>query len=182
MDLGAWPGMPGNGHEPSARAALFADWQLAYLHALRQVYEAAEVLAAEAALMGRGMGATYDDLGSSWGITKQAARKKWPGAVNGASGQPEKITVERCGGVAEITYLPDRCAWSWSAHGSDGTRHEAEEAYTVRWRAVIAAECFLRDHVDPWGDISGVPMAFGDPKECWCWDDDARAQESINDA
>lgn len=38
----------------------------------------------------------------------------------------EKITVERCGGVVVITYLPDQCAWSWSAHGSDGTRHEAE--------------------------------------------------------
>lgn len=114
-----------NGHEPSAMAELFADWQLAYLHALRQVHEAAE-----AALMGGGMGATYGHLGSAWGISKQAARKKWPGAVDDSSGQPEKITVERYGGVAEITYLPDRCAWSWTAHGGDGARREAEEAYT----------------------------------------------------
>ncbi|MFI0734977.1 hypothetical protein ACH4S9_39250 [Streptomyces sp. NPDC021225] len=170
-----------NGHEPSARAELFADWQLAYLHALRQLHEAAEVLAAEAALMGGGMGATYGDLGSSWGITKQAARKKWPGAVDDGSGRPEKITVEKCGGVAEITYLPDRGAWSWRAHGGDGTCHEAEEAYTVRWKAMIAAEYFLRDHVDCWGDTN-VPMALGDPKKCWCWDDDARAQKPINDA
>lgn len=170
-----------NGHEPSASAELFADWQLAYLHALRQVHEAAEVLAAEAALMAGGMGATYGDLGSSWGISKQAARKKWPGAVDDGSGQPEKITVETCGGVAEVTYLPDRGAWSWSAHGGDGTRHEAEEAYTVRWIAMIAAEDFLRDHVDRWGDIN-VPMALGDPKRCWCWDDDTWAQEPINDA
>lgn len=140
-----------NGHEPSAMAELFADWQLAYLHALRRVHEAAEALAAEAALMGGGMGATYGHLGSAWGISKQAARKKWPGAVDDGSGQPEKITVERYGGVAEITYLPDRCAWGWTAHGDDGTHREAEEVYTVRWIAMSAAEDFLRDHAVPWG-------------------------------
>ncbi|WP_181923654.1 hypothetical protein [Streptomyces inhibens] len=170
-----------NGHKPSAMAELFTYWQLAYLHALRQVHEAADVLAAEAALMGGGMGATYGHLGSAWGISKQAARKKWPGAVDDGSGQPEKITVEKYGGVAEITYLPDRCAWGWTAHGNDGTRREAEEAYTVRWAAMSAAEHFLRDHVVPWRDPD-VPMALGDPKECWCWDDDAWAQEPVNDA
>ncbi|AKZ57106.1 hypothetical protein SAM23877_4061 [Streptomyces ambofaciens ATCC 23877] len=163
-----------NGHEPSAMAELFADWQLAYLHALRRVHEAAEALAAEAALMGGGMGATYGHLGSAWGISKQAARKKWPGAVDDGSGQPEKITVERYGGVAEITYLPDRCAWGWAAHGDDGTYREAEEAYTVRWIAMSAAEDFLRDHAVPWEGVD-VPHALGDPKDCWCWDDDVWA-------
>lgn len=79
-----------NGHEPSAMAELFTDWQLAYLHALRRVHEAAEVLAAEAALMGGGMGATYGHLGSAWGISKQAARKKWPGAVDDGSGDQRR--------------------------------------------------------------------------------------------
>ncbi|MER6911192.1 hypothetical protein ABT354_05920 [Streptomyces sp. NPDC000594] len=171
-----------NGHEPSAAAELFADWQLAYLYALRQVREATEALAVEAALMGGGMGATYGHLGSAWGISKQAARKKWPGAVDDGSGQPGKITVERYGGVAEITYLPDRCAWGWAARGGDGVRHEAEEVYTVRLEAVGAAECFLHDHFVASWDISDVPRALGDPKNCWCWDDGARAQESGNDA
>jgi hypothetical protein len=170
-----------NGHEPSAMAELFADWQLAYLHALRQVHEAAEVLAAEAAPMAGGMGATYGHLGSSWGISKQAARKKWPGAVDAGSGQLEKIAMERYGGVAEIAYLPDQCAWGWTAQGGDGIRHEVEGVYTVRWKAMIAAEHFLRDHVDRWGDTD-VPMALGDPKKCWCWDDDTWAQEPINEA
>ncbi|MEV7712217.1 hypothetical protein [Streptomyces sp. NPDC088270] len=44
-----------------------------------------------------------------------------------------------------------------------------------------AAEDFLRDHVDLWGDTN-VPMVLGDPKECWCWDDDAQVQEPISDA
>ncbi|MCE7082897.1 hypothetical protein [Streptomyces sp. ST2-7A] len=170
-----------NGHRPSAMAELFADWQLSYLHALRRVHEAAEVLAAEAALIGGGMGATYGHLGSAWGISKQAARKKWPGAVDDGSGQPEKITVERYGGVAEITYLPDRCAWGWTACGSDGTRREAEEVYAAWWMTVIVAECFLRDHVSPWGNTD-VPRALGDPEDCWCWDDDAWAQEPSNGA
>ncbi|WP_051819296.1 hypothetical protein [Streptomyces sp. NRRL S-920] len=161
-------------------AELFADWQLAYLHALRQLHEATEVLAAEAALMGGGMGATYGDLGTSWGITKQAARKKWPGAVDDGSGQPEKITVERYGGAAEITYLPGQCAWGWTAHGGDGTRHEVEGAYTDRWKAMLAAEHFLQDHVDPWGEPD-VPMALGDPKKCWCWDGGTWTQEPTNE-
>ncbi|MDF9805469.1 hypothetical protein M2436_004016 [Streptomyces sp. HB372] len=160
-----------NGHEPSATAELFADWQLAYLHALRQVKEVSEALAAEAALMGGGMGATYGHLGSAWGISKQAARKKWAGAVDDGSGRPGRITVERYGGVAEIAYLPDRCAWSWTAYGGDGARHEAEETYTVRWVAMSAAEDFLRDHANHWGGTN-APMALGDPKKCWCWDGD----------
>lgn len=68
------------------------------------------------------MGATYGHLGPAWGIAKQAPRKKWPGAVDGGSGRPERITVEGHGGVAEITYLSDRKAWGWTAHGGDGTR------------------------------------------------------------
>lgn len=66
------------------------------------------------------MGATYGHLGPAWGIAKQAPRKKWPGAVDGGSGRPEKITVEGHGGVAEITYLSDRKAWGWTAHGGMG--------------------------------------------------------------
>ncbi|MFJ9211056.1 hypothetical protein [Streptomyces sp. NPDC102264] len=168
-----------NGHVPSASAELFTDWRLAYLHALRRVHGAVEVLAAEAALMGGDMGATYGHLGSAWGISKQAARKKWPGAAGDSSGQPEKITVEGHGGTAEITYLPDRGAWGWIGHGSDGTLRESEKVFVHRWMAVIDAEDFLRDHFVSWGwgDADDVPSALDDPllkrKECWCWEEEA---------
>lgn len=81
--------------------------------------------------------------------------------------------MERYGGTAEITYLPDRCAWGWTGRGRDETHHEAEETYPSWCIAMIVAGDFLRDHVDPWEYAGDAPSALGDPQECWCWDGDA---------
>lgn len=53
--------------------------------------------------MGGGVGDTLGHLGSVWGISKQVARKKWPGPVDDGSGQPGKI---RWKGIAGLPRSP----------------------------------------------------------------------------
>ncbi|MFG3480123.1 hypothetical protein ACGF3K_33590 [Streptomyces sp. NPDC047980] len=52
-----------------------------YLEVATEAGAAAQGLAAEAATRAGRAGATYADLGKSAGITRQAARKRWPDAV-----------------------------------------------------------------------------------------------------
>ncbi|MFG2569226.1 hypothetical protein ACGFR6_27835 [Streptomyces sp. NPDC048567] len=54
---------------------------LAYLEVATEVGEAARDLAIDAAARAGRAGASYSDLGAASGITRQAARKRWPAAV-----------------------------------------------------------------------------------------------------
>jgi hypothetical protein len=54
---------------------------LMYLEVATEVGNAARELATDAAIRAGRAGATYADLGEAAGITRQAARKRWPEAV-----------------------------------------------------------------------------------------------------
>ncbi|WP_413804198.1 hypothetical protein [Streptomyces sp. OE57] len=68
-----------NALNPTSAAALHL--HLAYLEVATQAGETAQRLATAAAERAGRAGATYADLGLSAGITRQAARKRWPGTV-----------------------------------------------------------------------------------------------------
>ncbi|WP_217223865.1 hypothetical protein [Streptomyces anulatus] len=95
-------------------------------------------------------GASYEQLGSVWGITRQGARKKWPDAVSRpvAAGASANRTVELCGGTAELTRESGSGLWRWSGVGADGTRGAAEAAvrYATPEEAAAHAGAFLKGH------------------------------------
>ncbi|MFF3748509.1 hypothetical protein [Streptomyces kronopolitis] len=72
------PGTP-NALAPTSSAAMHL--HLMYLKVATEAGEAAQQLAADAAERAGRAGATYADLGLSADITRQAARKRWPGTV-----------------------------------------------------------------------------------------------------
>ncbi|MFD5206046.1 hypothetical protein HFP69_14930 [Streptomyces sp. ARC12] len=90
-------------------------------------------------------GASYEQLGSVWGITRQGARKKWPEAVS-RPGASANRTVELCGGTAELTREPDSGGWRWTGVGADGTRGaaEADVRYATPEEAAAHAGAFLK--------------------------------------
>ncbi|MEU9631626.1 hypothetical protein AB0D89_33230 [Streptomyces luteogriseus] len=68
-----------NAMAPTSAAAKTV--HLAYLEVASEVGVAARELATDAATRSGRAGATYADLGEASGITRQAARKRWPEAV-----------------------------------------------------------------------------------------------------
>lgn len=71
-------------HSPNALAPTSAAAQavhLMYLEVAAQVGDVAQRLAAEAASRAGRAGASYADMGLATGISRQAARKRWPDAV-----------------------------------------------------------------------------------------------------
>jgi hypothetical protein len=165
-----------NGHTAPATVTQYADWQLAHLRALRYMQETVQELAADTVQTAGGMGASYGRVGDAWGISRQAARKKWPQA--GDTGEPSSGTfsVERYGGSAEVSRVPGRSSWTWTGHGCDGTDQQAAQSYDSSWAALTAADAFLRDHFVAlgWRDGVDVPFALAVPdrETCWCADTD----------
>ncbi|MFJ2272393.1 hypothetical protein ACIOHO_40210 [Streptomyces sp. NPDC087849] len=68
-----------NALSPTSRAAKAV--HLAYLEVATEVGDAARALAIDVAARAGRAGASYADLGEASGITRQAARKRWPEAV-----------------------------------------------------------------------------------------------------
>jgi CheY-like chemotaxis protein len=68
---------------------------LARLHALSYILHATENRAAEAASAAALGGAGYPDLGRAWGITRQGARRRWPGLVFALRPQTSPIPDDR---------------------------------------------------------------------------------------
>ncbi|GGS31044.1 hypothetical protein GCM10010269_82090 [Streptomyces humidus] len=161
-----------NDHTAPAGVTQYADWQLAHLRVLRYMQEAVQELAADTAQTAGGMGASYGQLGVAWGISRQAARKKWP--QTGAAGEslPETIFIERYGGSAEVSRVPGRSSWTWMGRGCDGTDQQAAQSCDSRWAALTAADAFLREHFVAlgWRDGVDVPLALvvPDRETCWC--------------
>ncbi|WDG29436.1 hypothetical protein N7925_14280 [Streptomyces sp. CA-278952] len=95
-------------------------------------------------------GASYEQLGSVWGITRQGARKKWPEAVSrpAAPESSANRTVELCGGTAELTREPASGGWRWTGVGADGARGaaDAEVRYATPEEAAAHAGAFLKGH------------------------------------
>lgn len=165
-----------NGHTAPAGVTQYADWQLAHLRVLRYMQEAVQELAADTAQTAGGMGASYSQVGAAWGISRQAARKKWPQAGDAGECLSERFSMARYGGRAEVSRVPGGSSWTWTGHGCDGTDQQAAQSYASPWAALNAADSFLRDHFVAlgWRDDVDVPSALAVPDRdsCWCADID----------
>lgn len=89
-------------------------------------------------------GASYEQMGAVWGITRQGARKKWPDAISRAAapGAP----LELCGGRADLLQEPSSGGWRWTGKGADGTHGAADTPYPTKEEAAAHAGAFLREH------------------------------------
>ncbi|MFI8432811.1 hypothetical protein ACIGJO_03555 [Streptomyces sp. NPDC079020] len=104
-------------------------------------------LTAMAARTAGSYGASYEQMGAAWGITRQGARKKWPDAI--ARPVAARVnTVELCGGTAELVADPVSGGWRWTGLGADGTRGEADDTtwHGTKEEAAAHAGAFLSEH------------------------------------
>lgn len=125
------------------------DVTLSILTAWKVVDAEVKRLTAVAARTAGSYGASYEQLGAAWGITRQGARKKWPEAIERpASAAAETSFVELCGGSAEVSRDPSSGGWKWAGRGADGTSDEADGTahYATKEEAAAHAGAFLKEH------------------------------------
>lgn len=106
-------------------------------------------LTALAAKTAGSYGASYEQLGAAWGITRQGARKKWPDAVDkSAPGEPGESVVELCGGSATLSRDPSSGHWRWAGRAADGAHGEtgATSHHATKEEAAAHAGAFLKEH------------------------------------
>ncbi|MGW0664853.1 hypothetical protein [Streptodolium elevatio] len=105
-------------------------------------------LSAQAAATAGSYGASYEQLGAVWGITRQGARKKWPGAVNrpGPAAAGTR-TLALFGGTAELVQAPAG-DWGWTGKGADGVSGTVADGtrYATTEEAAAHAGAFLKEH------------------------------------
>ncbi|MGA5873961.1 hypothetical protein [Streptomyces cinereoruber] len=91
-------------------------------------------------------GASYEQLGAVWGITRQGARKKWPDAVSRPA-SPMAGTLALFGGTAELVQSPSG-GWGWTGRGADGASSTVAERapYATAEEAAAHAGVFLKEH------------------------------------
>ncbi|MET9404087.1 hypothetical protein [Kitasatospora sp. NPDC002965] len=121
---------------------------LSVLAAWKVVDAEVKRLTAHAAATAGSYGASYEQLGAVWGITRQGARKKWPEAVSRPEApKAEPRALELFGGTARLTPLPDG-GWRWTGTGADGTPGTAGDGarYATTEEAAAHAGAFLKDH------------------------------------
>lgn len=105
-------------------------------------------LTAHAAATAGSYGASYEQMGAVWGITRQGARKKWPDAVSRpAPTTAGRSTLTLFGGTAELVQAPSG-DWSWTGVGADGTSVAAAGGtrYATAEEAAAHAGGFLKEH------------------------------------
>jgi hypothetical protein len=105
-------------------------------------------LAGQAAATAGSYGASYEQLGAVWGITRQGARKKWPDAVGRpASAAADTRRLALFGGTAELVQAPAG-EWSWTGTGADGASGTADEGArcATAEEAAAHAGAFLKEH------------------------------------
>ncbi|WP_306324132.1 MULTISPECIES: hypothetical protein [unclassified Streptomyces] len=126
------------------------DVQLAVLHVLHQMQKATDHQAANAARLAGHTGMSYTKLGAAWGLTRQAARLKWPEAVP-PRGRQSQETVEfaYADGSAVAHYDPETGAWWYIATGADDEYEESEPVFSTSTDATAAATAFLIAHSKP---------------------------------
>ncbi|MEU3895208.1 hypothetical protein [Streptomyces sp. NPDC045251] len=93
-------------------------------------------------------GASYEQLGAVWGITRQGARKKWPDAVSRSTPRPVgRSTLALFGGTAELVRSSSG-GWSWTGRGADGAPGTAADGaqYATAEEAAAHAGAFLKEH------------------------------------
>ncbi|MFH8800972.1 hypothetical protein ACH4F6_15445 [Streptomyces sp. NPDC017936] len=105
-------------------------------------------LTAQAAATAGSYGASYEQLGAAWGITRQGARKKWPDAVSRpAPATAGRRTLALFGGTAELVQAPSG-DWSWTGRGADGASGTVAEGTwcATAEEAAAHAGAFLKEH------------------------------------
>jgi CheY-like chemotaxis protein len=97
-------GAPGTAHRPAGKASE----SLARLRALSYLLRAVDSCATQAASAAARQGASYPELGNAWGITRQGARRRWPGLVF-LTDQPNRPLPARTHRSASVNaLLPNR--------------------------------------------------------------------------
>ncbi|MFG2949419.1 hypothetical protein [Streptomyces adustus] len=105
-------------------------------------------LTARAAATAGSYGASYEQLGAVWGITRQGARKKWPDAVSRpAPGTAGRSTLALFGGTAELVQASSG-GWAWTGRGADGTSSPVADGtcHATAEEAAAHAGAFLKEH------------------------------------
>ncbi|MET9922808.1 hypothetical protein ABZZ04_37960 [Streptomyces sp. NPDC006435] len=105
-------------------------------------------LTGQAAATAGSYGASYEQLGAVWGITRQGARKKWPDAVSRpAPAAAGRRGLALFGGTAELVQAPSG-DWSWAGRGADGTSGTVADGtrYATAEEAAAHAGAFLKEH------------------------------------
>lgn len=127
-----------------------ADVTLSVLAAWKVVDTEVKRLTAMAAATAGSYGASYEQLGAVWGITRQGARKKWPDAVSRTTVAAARTgaALELFGGTAHLMRDPASDGWTWTGEGADETRGAAENDtwYSTKEEAAAHAGAFLREH------------------------------------
>ncbi|MFE6052325.1 hypothetical protein ACFQ6N_16345 [Kitasatospora sp. NPDC056446] len=121
-----------------------AEVALSVLSAWKLVDAEVKRLTAVAAGTAGSYGASYEQLGAAWGITRQGARKKWPEAVSRPAARPG--VLELFGGTAELFEDEKAGGWRWTATGADGERGGADTGHPSREEAAAHAGAFLASH------------------------------------
>ncbi|MEU1283306.1 hypothetical protein [Kitasatospora sp. NPDC005856] len=117
---------------------------LSVLSAWKLVDAEVKRLTAGAAATAGSYGASYEQLGAAWGITRQGARKKWPEAVSRPAVESESLRL--FGGTVELTEDTAAGGWRWTATGADGATGEAVTGHRSREEAAAHAGAFLAAH------------------------------------
>ncbi len=134
-------GRAGGDADPLGEAlSLLATWKVVDTEVKR--------LTANAAAHAGSCGASYEQLGAAWGITRQGARKKWPDTVSrSAPSTASMMFLEMFGGTAELLQLSSG-GWGWTAKGADGAGGAADEETSCpsKEEAAAHAGAFLKEH------------------------------------
>jgi len=142
--ISARPGVAGAPTKTRESLRLLQDMNLSVLRALREMGPAAEELSNEVASRAGSQMATYVQLGAAWGISRQAARGRWPGVTRIMGVQyPEPTQLEMGGGEARISWHADESGWWWIATAANQRTDEAAETYDTREEAIVHAGAFL---------------------------------------
>ncbi|MGR6998579.1 hypothetical protein ACU686_11590 [Yinghuangia aomiensis] len=124
------------------------DVTLSVLAAWKVVDVEIKRLTAHAAATAGSYGASYEQLGAVWGITRQGARKKWPAAAGRRA--PEAAGARKIalfGGTAELAQSSSG-DWGWTGTGADGASGAAADGtrYPTAEEAAAHAGAFLKEH------------------------------------
>ncbi|MFI1444955.1 hypothetical protein [Streptomyces fructofermentans] len=130
---------------------------LATLAAWRVASEEIERLAARSARLAGARGAGYPDLGAAWKISRQAARKRWPGVVTAERVLPASSHFRAFGGEALVTWRQEEGSWWWIATAANGRGDEApdEASYASSEEAAAAAGAFLAANATAPRELAG---------------------------
>lgn len=129
------------------QAMMTGDWHLSVVRALREARTLTDELAENYARKAGAAGTSYAQLGTAWGVSRQAARKRWPGAVSAINphANREPIHFQAFGGEARVAFHPEDGGWWWIATAANRQHQEAPEdaEYDTSEEAAAAAGAFL---------------------------------------